>query len=187
MRSCGIRMLVALMLMAAGASAQNNVQRYEIEITRLNSEEALLLKQYNKAIDMRKYDIERQLETVRSQRMEIERLRADALQSAAQIVAGPSSSRTVTHVHEYVPVTPPTPDWKEIEKPTVVVKGIMDMGGKRAALVSGGQIVFSNDVFSTTYQGKVHYWRVTEVTADAARFAEVDSGGQPLPPPAATP
>lgn len=73
----------------------------------------------------------------------------------------------------------PAPDWKTVETENVVVKAIVKEGGRYGAYVSGGQLVFSNDVFTTSYQGRQLRWRVTCVDRDTARFAPFAEDGTP--------
>lgn len=66
--------------------------------------------------------------------------------------------------------------------PHVVVRGIVKIGGRRGALIAGGQTVFSNDVFSTVCKDRVITWRVLEVTAEGARFAPETTTSVATPP-----
>ena len=69
----------------------------------------------------------------------------------------------------------------------VVVKGTMMQDGEPAALVSGGQIVRSNQIFSTTYRNEMRFWRATSIDDFGAKFERVTESGEPYeeskPPP----
>jgi hypothetical protein len=152
-------------------------RNYDITIRRLNTAEQQLLHDYNRAIGLRKYQIQDQLEAVRRQKLEIERLRAGVVNKPSYSYRKPSSrSRSTYRPYRY---SPPKPDWKDVEKPHVVVKGTAQFGDRYGALVSGGRMVFSNDVFSTTYKNEVMHWRVLEVTVHDARFERVNPDGTP--------
>ncbi len=172
---------VVLLLVGGTAQAQ---QRYDYDITirRLNTAEQQLLYEYNRAIDMRKFDIEHQLEAIRAQRLEVERIRAGAAQPAPvvqqTVVVQPAAAAQPAPAP--APASPPPPDWKQIEKPHVVLKGIMKTGDKYSALVSGGQIVKEGDLFITTYKGEDRWWKVLGVTATEAKVQRVDEKGKPL-------
>ncbi|MBU1693875.1 MAG: hypothetical protein KJ726_00650 [Verrucomicrobia bacterium] len=150
---------------------------YDIQITVLKNQEMLLLNQLNspdlKYQSIRRHEIEQQLQEIRQQKIEIEKIRAGMTDSdRSAYPAAPSRF--------YTPLQPETPDWTQIESPTVIVKGIATIGDRQGALVSGGKIVFSNEVFATTYKNKTYYWRVTHIGEDSVDFIEVDRQGVPI-------
>jgi len=54
---------------------------------------------------------------------------------------------------------------------TIVVKGIVRSGDRMGAMLSGGELVFEGDVFSTTYKGRSYSWKVDSVTWEKALFS----------------
>ena len=167
-------------LLGPNSRAQHSSHHYDIQITVLHNQEMLLLNELNspdlKYQSIRKYEIEQQLQEIRRQKLEIERIRAgltDPWDSGQPVSPAHPSSL-------YTPLQPTTPDWTQVESPTVIVKGIATIGNQRGALVSGGKIVFSNEVFATTYKSKTYYWRVTSIGEASANFIEVDNRGVPI-------
>ena len=170
------------------AVAEDN-RKYDVTILELRDTEQLLLHQYEHAVGLRKFEIERQLKEVRRQRMEIERLRAEAAKAYHESRCGEQKVNVqqtqIIYPNWYGYGFPKenvrsASDWKEVETPDVVVKGIIKFGDTYGAFVSGGKIVYSNDVFSTTYQGSSLYWRVTGISLDGATFVRVNPDGSPL-------
>ena len=147
---------------------------------------------------MKKFEIEQQIESVRKERAEVERQRVEALAAPPGGYAMPAPPtppavieppllqlESETPPQSFIqrlfgkyaaprtnapPPAPPPPDWKTVEQPQVVVKGVFKTGGRYSALVSGGQIVYAGDVFSTRYRGSNLFWRVTEIGPEGAQF-----------------
>ena len=196
--------IAALLFLATGILVL--ADSYDITIRQINTSEQQLLEEQRYAGGMRRFEIEKELKTIRDQRLEIERIRAEALKSAAELrtatlrqtqpqpivnqniqqndaaPAPQSSRRSRTRVD-----SPPEKNWRTEESAQVAVRGILKKGDRYCALVSGGQIVFSNDLFTTTYKGQTKHWRVTHVDRDRALFQPVTAAGAPLPEPAPSP
>ncbi len=69
----------------------------------------------------------------------------------------------------------PGPRSQETQKPEPpATKGIIKTGNRNGVLLPGGQIVYLNDVVTTTHQGKPVLWHVTSVTSTGATFAQVE-------------
>lgn len=183
--------LVLAYFLLAGLAHGQTVRHYDITIRNLYTAEQQLLYEQKRTIGLHRHEIDRQLEKVRQQRLEIERLRAAAVQRSGS--GASSRPRRSAAPPRQVVYRPPEPDWKTLETPHVLVKGTMMVDGRRGALVSGGQIVHSNQVFATKYQGETRWWRVTAIDDSGARFERVTESGapyaEPVPqaPPAAEP
>ncbi|MDD5705060.1 MAG: hypothetical protein PHR35_03985 [Kiritimatiellae bacterium] len=76
-------------------------------------------------------------------------------------------------------VTEPRPLPPAASVPPVSVKGTIKRDGRYVALLSNGTIVCSNDVFTTAGMGEPIHWRVTSVTADGAKFVQVNQPQAP--------
>jgi len=61
--------------------------------------------------------------------------------------------------------------FNEATPPPGVVKGFMKAGKRCGALIAGGKMVYSNDVFTVTTRGHKVVWKVLEVSDKKARFA----------------
>lgn len=166
---------MAVLVVATTAGAQR-VRQYDITIRRLNTAEQQLLHEQRTAIGLKKFEVDKQLKEVRKQRMEIQRLRSGVHSSQQpQHYSNQSATpRRTTQTYR-----PPEPDWKIVESPTVQVKGTFKRGGQMVAMVNGGQVVSSNDVFATTYRGETMYWRAREITEWGGDFKRVDFDGNP--------
>ena len=62
------------------------------------------------------------------------------------------------------------PEVPKRETPGITVKGIMSSASGRAVLVNDNGIVRPGDYFSTTYRGKVSYWKFEEFQGDTPVF-----------------
>jgi len=177
--------IITIIGLTATIAYGDSVRRYDITLRELNTAEEQLLYDQKRTIGLKQFEVNRQLKEVRRQRIAIERLRAEGIRSRSSSSRGQSqraSRRTV-----YKPYRPPEPDWKTVETPMVVVKGTIMQNGEPAALVSGGQIVRSNQVFSTTYRNETRFWRATSIDDFGATFERVTESGElyeePKPPP----
>lgn len=166
------------------STALADTRRYDITIKRLNTAEQQLLHEHKKTIGLKQFEIERQIQEIRKQRLEIERLRTQAARTRANTAAEYSRARQTrrsTAARRYTPAVV-EPDWKTVETPDVTVKGTFREGDRMAALVSGGKTVHENEVFSTTYRGELKYWKVMEITQHDAYFQQVERDGSPWKP-----
>ena len=190
--------IITIIGLTATIAYSDSYRRYDITLRRLDTAEEQLLYEQKRTIGLMRFEVDRQLKEVRRQRMEIERLRAGSIRSAFSSSRPPSESAPCQTEHRphcsHEPDTRterdvpdrnvqrryrrPEPDWKTVETPRVVVKGTMVQDGERAALVSGGQIVSSNQVFSTTYRKKMLFWRVTSIHDGDATFERVTESGE---------
>jgi hypothetical protein len=163
----------------------NAVRSYDVTIRRLDTAEEQLLYEQKRTIGLKKFEIDRELKEVRRQRSEANRLKAEAqaAQSRERTAYYNSLNRKANRPPPQA-YRPPEPDWKTVETPRVVVKGIVKIGGQPVALVSGGQMVTSNQVFATTYGGEERYWRVTGISHEDAQFERVTRTGDPYIEPA---
>ena len=163
--------------LTATIAYSDSVRRYDITLRELNTAEQQLLYEQKRTIGLKKFEVDRQLKEVRRQRIEIERLRAEG--SRSRSTSTRTQNRSAPRRTTYKPYRPPEPDWKTVETPMVVVKGTIMDGGQPAALVSGGQIVRSNQIFSTTYRNQMRFWRVTNIDNFGATFDRVTESGEP--------
>ncbi len=180
-----IKKWICLLIVGLLAStALADTRRYDITIRKLYTAEQQLLYEHKRTIGLKQFEIERQLKEVRSQRLEIERLRTEAARTRANTdaeYARTRGTRRSTPVRHYTPAVV-EPDWKTVESPDVVVKGTFREGDRMAALVSGGKTVHESEVFSTTYRGELKYWRGMEISQHDAYFQQVERDGSPLRP-----
>ena len=166
--------IIAAMTLVGTMAWGQSTHHYDITIRRLNTAEQQLLYEQKRTIGLKKFEIDKQLAEIRRQKAACYRSRAPTT-----VYSNSSKSRRPSSYRRPAPYRPPEPDWKTIEAPFVTVKGTMMVDGRMAALVSRGQIVHSNEVFATSYQGETRYWRVREINSIGAEFDRVTSSGQP--------
>lgn len=157
-----------------GATAWGQTRRHEIVFRDMDTAEEQLLYDQKRTIGLKKFEVDKQLKEVRRGRPSYYRPR-----SGSQTTTVYSPNRNQPRRHRPAPYRRPEPDWKTVETPFVTVKGTMKIDGRMAALVSHGQIVNSNEVFATTYQGQTRYWRVREINDIGAEFDRVTASGAP--------
>lgn len=77
-----------------------------------------------------------------------------------------------------------SPVFEETALPDGALRGLMQVNGRCGALIAGGRLVYSNDIFIVTTHGRSVRWRVLSVTKKDARFArERTASDVSIPPP----